>query len=85
MSQESHENNTSTDSAHATSHKAFKGIKHFIGELLLDLVGQSWALLGLTVAWLVLEGSAKKLTGILILVVVAIWMITFPFRHHRKI
>jgi hypothetical protein len=36
------------------------------------------------VAWLVLEGSAKDLTGMLILITLAIWIITFPLRWERE-
>lgn len=55
---------------------------HFIKALLKDLVDQSYTLLGMAVAWLVLEGSAKELTGNLILITTAIWIVTFPiFRY----
>jgi hypothetical protein len=37
----------------------------------------------MVVAWLVLEGSAKELTGTLILVVLSIWVITFPLRYEK--
>lgn len=59
-------------------------MKKFLKELFNDLVGQAWTLLGMTVAWLVLEGSAKELTGNLILVVLAIWIITFPLRYKKS-
>ena len=35
------------------------------------------------VAWLVLEGSARDVTGMLILVTLAIWIITFPLRMDK--
>lgn len=57
---------------------------HFFRELLRDLIGQTWTLLGLVVAYLVLEGSAKALTGNLILVTLAIWVITFPIRYTKR-
>jgi hypothetical protein len=59
-------------------------MKHFISSLFKDLVDQAWTLLGMTVAWLVLEGSAKELTGNLILLVLAIWVITFPIFRYEK-
>jgi hypothetical protein len=37
----------------------------------------------MAVAWLVLEGSAKDLTGTLIMVTLAIWVITFPLRYEK--
>ena len=60
-------------------------MKHFIAALFKDIIDQAWTLLGMTVAWLVLEGSAKELTGNLILLVLAIWVVTFPiFRYERE-
>jgi hypothetical protein len=38
----------------------------------------------MTVAWLVLEGSAKELTGNLIILVLAIWVTTFPIFRYEK-
>lgn len=57
---------------------------HFFRELFKDLIGQTWTLLGLVVAYLVLEGSAKTLTGNLILLTLAIWVITFPIRYTKR-
>lgn len=57
---------------------------HFFKELFKDLIGQSWTLLGLVVAYLVLEGSAKTLTGNLILVTLAVWILTFPIRYNKR-
>jgi hypothetical protein len=59
-------------------------MKHFISALFKDLVDQAWTLLGMTVAWLVLEGSAKELTGNLIILVLAIWVTTFPIFRYEK-
>jgi hypothetical protein len=58
-------------------------MKHFLVSLFKDIVDQAWTLLGMVVAWLVLEGSAKELTGNLILVVLSIWVITFPLRYEK--
>ncbi len=56
---------------------------HFLKSLLKDIIDQAWTLLGMVVAWLVLEGSAKELTGNLILITLAIWVITFPLRYEK--
>ena len=56
----------------------------FIKALFKDLIDQSWTLLGMAVAWLVLEGSARDLTGMLILITLGIWIITFPIRWDRS-
>ncbi len=55
----------------------------FFRELLVDLIGQSWTLLGMFVAWLVLEGSAREVVGVLIVVTLAVWVLTFPLRRPR--
>jgi hypothetical protein len=59
-------------------------MKNFLVALFKDIIDQAWTLLGMVVAWLVLEGSAKELTGNLILVVLAIWVITFPLRYEKS-
>lgn len=58
-------------------------MKNFFIGLLKDIIEQAWTLLGMAVAWLVLEGSAKELTGNLILITLGIWVITFPLRYEK--
>jgi hypothetical protein len=48
-----------------------------------DVVGQLWTLLGMFVAWVVLEGSAKEVVGWLILITLLIWIITYPLRKPK--
>lgn len=55
----------------------------FLKDLFKDLIDQSWTLLGMAVAWLVLEGSARDLTGMLILITLGIWIVTFPLRREK--
>jgi hypothetical protein len=57
---------------------------HFIKALVKDVIEQSWTLLGMAVAWLVLEGSAKDLTGNLITLTLLLWIVTFPFFRYEK-
>jgi len=45
-----------------------------------DIFNQLWTLLGMFVAWVVLEGSAKTVVGWCILASVVIWVVTFPLR-----
>jgi hypothetical protein len=45
-----------------------------------DMLDQAWTLLGMFVAWVVLEGSAKTIVGYCILGTVALWSITYPLR-----
>jgi hypothetical protein len=49
-----------------------------------DLLGQIWTLLGMFVAWVVLEGSAKAVVGWLIIATAVVWAITFPLRNHDE-
>ena len=58
-------------------------MKKFLVGLLKDIIDQAWTLLGMAVAWLVLEGSAKDLTGTLIMVTLAIWVLTYPLRRDK--
>lgn len=45
-----------------------------------DIIGQIWTLLGMFVAWIVLEGTAKEVVGWGIVISSVIWLITFPLR-----
>jgi hypothetical protein len=45
-----------------------------------DIVGQIWTLLGMFVAWIVLEGTAKEVVGWGIVISSVIWLVTFPLR-----
>lgn len=58
-------------------------MKNFLVALFKDIVDQAWTLLGMAVAWLVLEGSAKELTGNLILITLGVWVLTFPLRYEK--
>jgi hypothetical protein len=46
-----------------------------------DIIGQLWTLLGMFVAWIVLEGSAKTIVGWLIISSLVIWVSTFWVRN----
>jgi hypothetical protein len=45
-----------------------------------DQLEQAWTIVGLTIAWIVLEGSAKDFAGWAILVTIALWAATYPLR-----
>ena len=47
---------------------------------LKDVIGQLFTLLGMGVAWIVLEGSARDIVGWAILGAVAIWFGTYWLR-----
>jgi hypothetical protein len=55
----------------------------FVSDLLKDLVGQAWTLLGMIIAWLVLDGSARNVVGICILGTLVLWIATFPLRREK--
>lgn len=61
-----------------------KSIKNAILLVLKDIVEQAWTLLGMAVAWLVLEGSAKELTGNLIFITLGVWVVTYPLRNREE-
>lgn len=52
-------------------------------DFIKDMLDQAWTLLGMFIAWLVLEGSAKTVTGWMILLVSAIWFVTYPLRRDK--
>lgn len=57
---------------------------NFLKELFKDIVDQAWTLVALIIGWLVLEGSAKEITGNLILITLAVWVVTFPLRYEKE-
>ena len=48
-----------------------------------DILGQVWTLLGMFVAWVVLEGSAKTIVGYCIIGTLGLWAITYPLRNSK--
>lgn len=52
-------------------------------KFLNDLLGQAWTLLGMFVAWLVLEGSAKEVVGWAIIGTSVLWVVTYPLRNSK--
>lgn len=60
--------------------KLWKGIV----TILRDIVDQAWTLLGMVVAWLVLEGSARNVVGNLIIITLFIWVITYRLRNPKE-
>jgi hypothetical protein len=48
---------------------------------LRDIIGQIWTLLGMLIAWIVLEGTAKTVIGYCIIGSTVIWVLTYPIRN----
>jgi hypothetical protein len=46
-----------------------------------DIFNQLWTLLGMFIAWVVLEGSAKTVVGYAIVLSLVVWGITFNLRN----
>lgn len=49
-----------------------------------DVLDQLWTLLGMFVAWIVLDGSAKTVVGYAILWSVVVWVLTYPIRNPKS-
>ena len=52
-------------------------------KLIKDFIEQSWTLLGMFIAWVVLDGSAKSVVGYAIVGTIGIWAITYPLRNRE--
>ena len=57
----------------------------FLKALLKDLLDQAWTLVALVIGYIVLEGTARTLTGWLILSTLVVWVLTFPLRYDREV
>jgi hypothetical protein len=55
----------------------------FLKELFIDLFEQAWTLVALAIGYIVLEGSARTLTGYLIVATLLVWVLTFPLRRQK--
>jgi hypothetical protein len=56
----------------------------FLKALAKDLIDQAWTLVALVIGYIVLDGSARELTGWLIIGTLAVWVLTFPLRYERE-
>jgi hypothetical protein len=52
-------------------------------KILSDFLNQAWTLLGMFVAWVVLDGSAKTVVGYAIGVTTLIWVVTYTARNPK--
>lgn len=51
--------------------------------ILKDMVDQLWTLLGMFIAWVVLDGSAKTVVGSAIIGTLFAWAVTYPLRNPK--
>ncbi len=56
----------------------------FIKALFKDILDQAWTLVALAIGYIVLEGSARELTGWLIVSTLVVWVLTFPLRYEKE-
>jgi hypothetical protein len=55
-----------------------KWLKRYVSAITAD----TYTYVGLLIAYFTLDGSAKKVTGLLIIVGVLVWLITLPLRDN---
>ena len=53
-------------------------------KILKDMVDQLWTLLGMFIAWVVLDGSAKSVVGYAIVGTLIAWVLTYPLRNRKE-
>ena len=51
--------------------------------LIKDMIDQLWTLLGMFIAWVVLDGSAKTVVGYAIVGTLFAWAVTYPIRNPK--
>jgi len=49
--------------------------------ILSDFLNQAWTLLGMFVAWVVLDGSAKTVVGYAIVITTLLWVVSYKARN----
>jgi len=52
-------------------------------KIMKDMVDQLWTLLGMFIAWVVLDGSAKTVVGYAIGGTLVVWAVTYPLRNPK--
>jgi len=53
-------------------------------KLIKDVLDQQWTLLGMFIAWVVLDGSAKTVVGYGIMITMTTWILTYPIRSREE-
>jgi hypothetical protein len=60
-----------------------KKIASAIWAVVKDLIAEMWTLLGMFIAWVTLDGSAKSVVGMATLVALTVWIISLPLRMEK--
>ncbi len=55
-----------------------------VKNIIEDRIDQAGALLGIFIAWVVLDGSAKTVVGYGIVATTALWILTSPIRNREE-
>ena len=55
-----------------------------VKKIFKDFIEQTWTLLGMFIAWVVLDGSAKSVVGYAIIFSLVAWAITYPIRNPKE-
>jgi hypothetical protein len=53
---------------------------NWVRKYVVAMSGDIWTYVGLLIAYFTLDGSAKKVTGVLIIGGLLIWLVTLPIR-----
>lgn len=52
--------------------------------LIKDILDNIWVLVGLFIAWLVLEGNARSVVGVILLGAFIVWIATYKLRNDKE-
>lgn len=55
---------------------------NWVKKYVVAITGDVWTYVGLLIAYFTLDGSAKKITGVLIIGGLLIWLVTLPIRDN---
>jgi len=53
-------------------------------KVIRDIIDQAWTILGMFIAWVVLDGSAKTVVGYGIIFTLVFWTLTFKIRNKEE-
>ena len=59
-------------------------MKDWIKDKIREMLNQTFTLLGMFIAWAVLEGSAKTVVGFAILWSLIVWLFSMKFREKKE-
>ena len=59
-------------------------MKEWMKDKIREMLNQTFTLLGMFIAWAVLEGSAKTVVGFAILWSLIVWLFSMKFREEKE-